>query len=57
LSYAEAGHIFYGKLWKAKDDPGCFVKAVFEYDVSERAIWDQALPKIVAQGPGCPATP
>ena len=57
LSYGKAGRIFYGKLWKAPGDAGCYIKAIFEYDESERAIWDKALPKIVARPPSCPASP
>lgn len=54
LSWRKDDRIHYGKMWIAKNDPGCFVRAIFDYDVSEREAFDAIIPKVVAADPACP---
>lgn len=54
LSWSKGDRIFYGKMWAAKNDPGCFVKATFEYDTSERATFDTIISHVASADPECP---
>jgi hypothetical protein len=54
ISWREGDRIHYGRMWIAKGDPGCFVRATFDYDVSERAAFDKIIAKVAAASPACP---
>ena len=54
LSWRIGDRIHYGKMWTAKNDEGCFVRATFDYDVRERVAFDAIIAKVTAAGPACP---
>lgn len=54
LSWRKNDRIHYGKMWIAANDPGCFVRATFDYDNKEREIFDTIIGKVAAADPTCP---
>lgn len=54
LSWRSGDRIHYGKMWVAKNDPGCFVRATFDYDSQEREVFDIIIGKVAAADPTCP---
>jgi hypothetical protein len=55
LSWRVGDRIHYGKMWSAKKDAGCFVRATFDYDVRERTAFDTIIPRVISADPTCPA--
>ena len=53
LSWRIGDRIHYGKMWTAKGDAGCFVRATFDYDARERAAFDTIIARVVRADPAC----
>lgn len=53
LSWKEGKRIHYGKVWASKEEKGCFVGATFDYDESERTLFDQIVSKVTRTDPTC----
>lgn len=54
LSWKNGQRIRYGKMWIAPNDPGCFVRATFDYQESDRAAFDTIIAKVASSDPACP---
>ena len=54
LSWRAGDRIHYGKMWSAKGDAGCFVRATFEYGEAERSTFDTIIATVAAADPTCP---
>ena len=54
LSWRVGDRIHYGKMWSARGDAGCFVRATFDYDLRERRAFDTIIARVVSADPVCP---